>query len=307
MRSRIIGAWALALVLSSGGLSGQAIAEPTGPGDIDELPECAPKAEARSRIPAPPVASAPRSAFCRAEPTRMVEPPTGLDRGAQSAGAGAGAQVASQYFHQGWQSTQEFTGIMARLQVTNPGVRHTGDPYEQEFFASRIMVKQTFGQENRWLEAGWTEFGGAGQPRDTRQVYTLNTVEGGWKFYPQYQLRDRRYYEFYISSYALGGDYEWVAFLNWNGQWQILDRVVLPGVGDTAFVENFHEIYIGDWPRVEWYLPPTRTRDVRVAKPGTGFQLWTPTFADAIPTGVRAGSYCTTYTAQWNDHTTRTC
>lgn len=162
---------------------------------------------------------------CRALPTAVGEARrrSGLPR--------PGRPRSSGYHHAGSQTTtQAYTAIIGRLQVTDPDLSAIGLGHVLQSYLI------TDGGGSKYFQAGWIEESG----NNARIVFTENTVPGfsGRAYFAQYPLTDGQQYQFAVVSKPAG----WYAILWWNNAWQELTNI--PSATPlNVYAQQFLELY----------------------------------------------------------------
>ncbi|GAA4692353.1 hypothetical protein [Phytohabitans rumicis] len=197
------------------------------------------------------------------------------------------------YHHLGAGTTGEWSGVLARLTVRDPGVR-TGT---HDFVATRLMAKRESDGRLTWLEAGWAETGWAGG--DKQRVYTYDTNRQAWTFYDQYALAPGD--QIWISIQA-ARDGVWEAWLWWRERWQLLTSQRLP-MGARAQVEQYVEVHTDGAGAID--VPRIAVDNVQV-KDGDALRYWRQ---DDVPTasGGGSGAYCLDWATRFDTWTAGTC
>lgn len=197
------------------------------------------------------------------------------------------------YHHLGAGTTGEWSGIVARLTVRDPGVRAG----THDFVATRLLAKRESESGLAWLEAGWAETGWAGGNK--QRVYTYDTNRRAWAFYDQFALTPGD--QIWISVQA-AKDGVWEAWLWWRDRWQLLTSQRLP-MGGRAQVEQYVEVHVDGVTAID--VPRITVDNVQV-KDGDVLRYWRP---DAVPTasGGGSGGYCLDWTTRFDTWTAGTC
>jgi hypothetical protein len=262
------------------------------PTPADQLPPCPPGGPgAGSPAVAPPtVPSIAHPTACRARATR-VEP----------VGAGRLPTPRPGYHHLGATTAGEWSGILGRLTVRDPGLR--GGSFD--FVAARFMAKRGLADGRlAWLEVGWAETGWSGD--GAQRVYTFDSEAMSWVFYEEYALRDGDQIWVYLHSGAEGERTVWQAWLWWGERWRLLAARELP-MGGHAQLEQYVEVYQDpDRTGPPVSVPPIGVDNVGVAAPGRPPVSWrAETVATLAPTP--AGDYCLEWVVHYDTWSAGDC
>lgn len=168
-----------------------------------------------------------------------------------------------------------YAGVTGVFTVTDPGVR----PRSTDFVAARFLALGRSGGRDQWLEVGWTE---DGWRDDAQYVYTFDTVELTWRYYPRYAVApgDR------VALALTAGDTgphgtPWSAWLRWDGRWTLLTTRTLP-VDDRATIEQYVEVYVDPARGGTYAVPPVAVSGVELRPTPTAPYL--PWLGAAVPT-----------------------
>lgn len=208
-------------------------------------------------------------------------------------GAASSSAAGGTYYHLGAGTTGEWSGILARLTVRDPGVRAG----TQDFVATRLLAKRESERGTVWLEAGWAETGWAGGGK--QRVYTYDTNRRVWTFYDQYALAPGD--QIWIAVQAAKDDV-WEAWLWWRERWQLLTSQRL-AMGGRAQVEQYVEVHVDGATAFD--VSPIAVDNVQV-KDGEALRYWR---AGAVPTapGGSAGGYCLEWATRYDTWTAGSC
>ncbi|MEX2554730.1 MAG: hypothetical protein WEB06_03755 [Actinomycetota bacterium] len=201
---------------------------------------------------------------------------------------GPSAQATTGYHHTGAQTTQQFEGADAQIEVTDPSLPGNPCTSTTDFFAARIMLKQ-----GAWMEAGWAEVGWLtpGLCSHARSIYVFDTLHGVWEFFLEYTLTTGSTLRVRVYSDAsCDGNAPCIyrSQIYWGGQWVTLHAASI-NLNSNAYVEEMGEVYTaggthfqiasGGDADVDWY-------NTRLLKSDRTWHLWqnAPTLiGDNIP------------------------
>lgn len=234
-------------------------------------------ADAKHRLP-----------WCRGDQRASTRPPVAppsLDsplacRARASSTQRARAVPAPGYHHLGATTSKAWSGILARLEVSDPGVRAG----TFDFLATRVMAKGETPDGLVWLEAGWAETGwdGAGKQR----VYTYDTNRDAWAFYQQYEVKPGDRLWIFVQTEQAGPTPAWQAWLWWGDAWHLLTSQQLP-LTERATIEQYVEVHTDtpfDVPRV--HIDNVQLKD----GPAGAMTYWDERVTTAP--GASTGTYC---------------
>lgn len=197
------------------------------------------------------------------------------------------------YSHLGATTSGDWSGVLGRIEVRDPGVRQGS----YDFTAARFMARRDTGTATVWLEAGWAETGwsAAGEQR----VYTYDTNHNAWTFYDDYVIRDGDKIWIYISTEVDGPNPTWQAWLWWGDSWHLLTSQQLPLTG-RAQVEQYVEVYADPKQPGSYSVPPIGFDNVQLKPdPQSALQYWR---SATVPTsqGANPGTYCVTWQSRYD-------
>lgn len=207
----------------------------------------------------------------------------------------AKAVPAPGYHHLGATSSGTWSGVLARLEVVDPGVRaNTFD-----FLATRVMAKAETPDGTEWLEAGWAETGWDGNGK--QRLYTYDTNRDSWAFYDQYEVKPGDRLWIYLQTEQEGATPAWQAWLWWGNGWHLLTSQVLPLTG-RAKIEQYVEVHT-DKP---FEVPKLRVDNVSLKDGPLGpLVYWDERVATAP--GTSADGYCLNWITRYDNWTAGSC
>jgi hypothetical protein len=204
-----------------------------------------------------------------------------------------GVERSPGYHHLGATSGGEWSGVLGRLTVRDPGVRAG----THDFVATRFMAKRERDGRIWWLEAGWAETGWSGAGR--QRIYTFDTNTNAWTFYDQYPLRDGDHVWIYLHTESTDRGSVWEAWLWWGDGWHLLTAVDLP-LGQRAPVEQYVEVFVDpDRGGSGFPVPPIAVDNVQVkTDPRGGLRYWRDDVATSP--AIVAPRYCVDWRTRWD-------
>jgi hypothetical protein len=237
------------------------------PGTRQNLPWCKGDQRASTRPPvAPPSLTSPGA--CRARVSSLQR---------------TRAIPAPGYHHLGATTTTGWSGVLARLEVGDPGVRAG----TFDFLATRVMAKGETPDGLAWIEAGWAETGwdGAGKQR----IYTYDTNRDAWAFYSQYEVKPGDRFWIFMQTEQDIPTPIWQAWLWWSDAWHLLTSQQLPLTG-RAKIEQYVEVHTEN----PFPVPPVQVDNVQLKDGPTGaMTYWNEKIATAP--GLPSPNYCLTW------------
>lgn len=270
-------------------------APPTAGGELlSPLPFCPPGIHESVTVPTA-VPSLDDPTACRARPTR-IERAT-ID-GLPAPIPVSAARDRGRYRHLGVTTAGEWSAVLGRLAVRDPGVRAGS----YDFVATRFMAKRAASDgRTGWLEAGWAETGWSG--RGAQRIYAFDSTGMSWLFFDDYRIGDGDR----IWMYLHGEGEQWRAWLWWGDRWQLLASAALPAAGG-ALLEQYVEVHQADPDaRAPIAVPPIRLDQVRVrATSGGPLTSWR---AESVPTvaPLVSADYCLDWETRYDAWSTGDC